>query len=54
MNHEDVIIRLLTEIRDNQQLTIRRLSVGIAIGVVMIVGGIVAVALYFLRIYFLA
>lgn len=53
MNHEDVIIRLLTEIRENQQQTIRRLSFSNAIGVVMILGGIVAVALYFLRIYLL-
>jgi len=53
MNHEDVIIRLLTEIRENQQLTIRKQSISNAIGVVMIIGGIVAVALYFLRIYLL-
>jgi hypothetical protein len=49
MNQDDAIIRLLTEIRDNQRLTIQRQSIGIAIGVVMILGGIVAVALYFLK-----
>jgi hypothetical protein len=67
MNREDAIIRLLTEILDNQReeaerrakiieeslrlqrLTVRRQSIGIVIGVFMIVAGIIAIALYFFK-----
>ena len=67
MNREDAIVRLLTEILDNQReeaercakiieeslrlqrLTVRRQSIGIVIGVFMIVAGIIAIALYFFK-----